>query len=57
MNHLEAPEDGLDLARAATLYAAAFRDYGIDVQQGSAADVAAQIKRREVRARSGGCPR
>ena len=50
MNHLEAPEDGLGVARAATLYAAAFHDYGIDVEHGGATDVAAQIKDREVRA-------
>ena len=34
MNHLEAPEDGLGLAGRPTLYAAAFRDYGIDVELG-----------------------
>ncbi len=50
MNHLEAPEDGLGLVRAAELYAAAFRDYQIDVEQGGPADVAAQIKNRDVRA-------
>jgi eukaryotic-like serine/threonine-protein kinase len=49
MNHLEAPEDGLGLARAATLYAAAFRDYGIDVELGRPADVAAQFKDRDVK--------
>jgi eukaryotic-like serine/threonine-protein kinase len=49
MNHLEASEDGLDLAGAAALYAAAFRDYGIDVERGPAADVIARIKQREAR--------
>ena len=50
MNHLEASEDGLDFAGAASLYATAFRDYGIDVERGLPADVGAQIKRREARA-------
>ena len=50
MNHLEASEDGLDLAGAASLYTTAFRDYGIDVERGSPADVGAQIKQREARA-------
>jgi eukaryotic-like serine/threonine-protein kinase len=47
MSHLEASEDGLDLAGAAALYAAAFRDYGIDVEHGLPAEVGAQIKKRE----------
>jgi eukaryotic-like serine/threonine-protein kinase len=50
MSHLEASEDGLYLAGAAALYAAAFRDYGIDVERGRPADVIAQIKSREARA-------
>jgi serine/threonine-protein kinase len=49
LNHLEAPEDGLWLARAAALYSAAFRAYGIDVEQGAAEQVAAQIRDRDVR--------
>ena len=34
MNYVEASEDGLNLAGAAALYAAAFRDYGIDAEHG-----------------------
>jgi eukaryotic-like serine/threonine-protein kinase len=49
MNHLEAPEDGLGQVRAADLYATAFRDYGIEVDLGRPTEIAAQIKKREVR--------
>jgi eukaryotic-like serine/threonine-protein kinase len=49
MSHVEASEEGLDLAGAASLYAAAFRDYGIDVEHGPPAMVGAQIKERDSR--------
>jgi serine/threonine protein kinase/Tfp pilus assembly protein PilF len=41
---------GQDLARAAPLYAAAFRRYGIDVQTLEPAEAAQQIARRAIRA-------
>jgi serine/threonine-protein kinase len=49
MNHLEAEEDGLGFVRAAALYAQAFRDYGIDVDGGSPAEIADRIKQRTLR--------
>jgi eukaryotic-like serine/threonine-protein kinase len=48
MNHVEAKEDGLGLVRAASLYAAAFRDHGIDVDAGDPIDIAKRLQGPDV---------
>ena len=48
MNHLEAKDDGLGLVRAASLYNAAFHDYGIDVEAGDPTDIAKRLKGPDV---------
>ncbi len=46
--HVETTDEGLRLARADSLYEAAFRDYGIDVDASEPAELAAAINRRAI---------